>query len=267
MILIRQATLHHYDKTSTNIHELDLCQVDDNFYIINYIAKHHNNLKSGEVTTQDLPLEQAQKLFKNLDNFNSESLQIYILIELLKSQFSKIDKLVVLEKFQSKFSLEQLFSNLATRDIVQFFKSSCPIFREKAQQIFLKILPRLSDENEILETIELLNASHYDARKFALDIFKTELSINLFTPKIIATIFEIEHTRVRAFSLELLNQYFQYLNSTAIYNQSTYIQIIFDFIQILLTDKINTPFCTALSALLQENLSKWEKHINTKVIC
>ncbi|MBW4507288.1 MAG: hypothetical protein KME64_12345 [Scytonematopsis contorta HA4267-MV1] len=205
-------------------------------------------------------------IFNNLDNFNSESLRIYILIELLKSQFSKIDKLVVLEKFQSKFSLEQLVSNLTTRDIVQFFKSSCPIFREKAQQIFLKILPRLSEENEILETIELLNAYHYDARKFALDIFKKELSINLFTPKIIAIIFEIEHTRVRAFSLELLNQYFQYLNSTATYNQSTYIQIIFDFIKILLTDKINTQFCTALSALLQENLSKWEKHINTKII-
>lgn len=62
MTLTRQATLHYHNQT-TSIYELDLYQVDEHLYIVNYIAKHNNILESGEITTEDLPLEQAQQIF------------------------------------------------------------------------------------------------------------------------------------------------------------------------------------------------------------
>lgn len=77
MTLTRQATLHYLNQT-TNIYELDLYQVDEHLYIVNYIAKHNIVLESGEITTQDLPLEQAQQIFNTV--IQQKIQQGYILI-------------------------------------------------------------------------------------------------------------------------------------------------------------------------------------------
>lgn len=216
---------------------------------------HHKQWFVGNIATN--------LLLDNLDSFKSESLQINILIQLLQSGW--IDK-SVFRKLEAKFNVNQLADNLSTRDIIKLFRNSDREVWEKAKEIFLKILHRLSNEDDMLEAVKLLESHYNDTREFALDIFNTQLSINYFTPQVLIRICQIDRLDVKNFSANLLTRYFQHINTSLTKdNQNAYFKEILNII-ILLTDQINTTIYVHLITLLQNNLSKWKEHVNKETV-
>lgn len=194
--------------------------------------------------------------FDNLNSFESESIQINILIQLLQSTWIDAS---VFKTLESKFSVEKLAENLPTIDIVKLFRNSDQEVREKAKEIFLKILARLSNENDMLESVKLLESQYEDTREFVLNIFNTQLTINHFTPTVIIKISQIKRIEAKNLSLELLTRYFNHFDNS-------YFKEILDNI-ILLIDQINTENCAHLITLLQDNLSKWkEEEVNKETV-
>lgn len=217
----------------------------------------HQNRKINKIVTE--------VIFNRVDNFNSESLQIYILIELIKFNSSQIDKSVVIEKFINKFSIDELVDNLNDSDILVFFKSSNLSLREKGKLILLNILPSLHSESGINFATQLLTSYYQDVQEFAYDVFRNQIPINVFTPNSLVNIYGIKKPECIQLSLDLLNLYFEFLNTTLIHNKPVYNQIILNFIQILLDD-YETQFGATLIMLLQESLPKWKKCVNKKLL-
>ena len=203
-------------------------------------------------------------LINNLKSFQSESIQINILIQSFESDW--VSSSIVLRKLETKFSVDELANILFTKDIINLFKNSNHTVREKAKEIFLKILHRLSNEDDMLESVKLLESHYNDTRKFALDIFKTQLTISHFTPQVLVRICQIDRLDVKNFSTDLLTRYFQHINSSITTdNQNAYLKEILNII-ILLSDQINTTGYANLITLLQHSLSKWKEHVNKETV-
>ncbi|MEB3179987.1 MAG: HEAT repeat domain-containing protein [Nostocaceae cyanobacterium] len=67
MKLIKRTTLHYQEGSSDKIYEVDLCQVDEALYLVNFrYGRRGSNLKEGTKTTQPVALEQAQRVFDKL---------------------------------------------------------------------------------------------------------------------------------------------------------------------------------------------------------
>ncbi|RUT05633.1 hypothetical protein DSM106972_036400 [Dulcicalothrix desertica PCC 7102] len=67
MKLVKRTTLHHQEGTSNRVYEVDLCQIANQRYVVNFrYSKHGANLKEGTKTVQAVPLEEAQKVFDKL---------------------------------------------------------------------------------------------------------------------------------------------------------------------------------------------------------
>ncbi|BAZ08704.1 WGR domain-containing protein [Calothrix sp. NIES-4071] len=193
--------------------------------------------------------------FKNLNSFKSESIQINILVQLLQSTWISES---VFKTLEAKFNVEKLAENLSTIDIVKLFRNSEQEVRGKAKEIFLKILARLSNEDDMLESVKLLESHYEDTQEFVLNIFKNQLSINHFTPAVIIKICQIKRIEVKNFSLELLTQYFNQIDNS---HFKEILNSIF-----LLIDQINTENCAYLITLLRDNLSRWKEDINKETV-
>ncbi|BDA69388.1 WGR [Calothrix sp. PCC 7716] len=67
MKLVKRTTLHHQEGTSNRVYEVDLCQIANQRYVVNFrYGKRGGNLKEGTKTIQTIPLEEAQKVFDKL---------------------------------------------------------------------------------------------------------------------------------------------------------------------------------------------------------
>ncbi|MFB2974326.1 WGR domain-containing protein [Aerosakkonema sp. BLCC-F183] len=67
MQLIKRTTLHYQEGSSDKVYEVDLCQVGENRYTVNFrYGRRGANLKEGVKTEQAVPLAQAQKIFDKL---------------------------------------------------------------------------------------------------------------------------------------------------------------------------------------------------------
>jgi predicted DNA-binding WGR domain protein len=67
MKLIKRTTLHYQEGSSDKIYEVDLCQVDETLYVVNFrYGRRGANLKEGTKTTQPVALAQAQRVFDKL---------------------------------------------------------------------------------------------------------------------------------------------------------------------------------------------------------
>ncbi|BAY08757.1 HEAT repeat domain-containing protein [Calothrix sp. NIES-2098] len=67
MKLIKRTTLHYQEGRSTRVYEVDLCQITDDLYVVNFrYGKQGANLKESTKTTQAVSLAEAQKIFNNL---------------------------------------------------------------------------------------------------------------------------------------------------------------------------------------------------------
>ncbi|OKH36325.1 hypothetical protein NIES2101_37080 [Calothrix sp. HK-06] len=67
MKLVKRTTLHHQEGTSNRVYEVDLCQIANQRYVVNFRhGKRGGNLKEGTKTIQAVPLEEAQKVFDKL---------------------------------------------------------------------------------------------------------------------------------------------------------------------------------------------------------
>lgn len=67
MKLIKRTTLHFQEGTSDKVYEVDLCQVDEKNYMVNFrYGRRGANLKEGTKTTTAIPLAQAEKVFDKL---------------------------------------------------------------------------------------------------------------------------------------------------------------------------------------------------------
>lgn len=67
MKLIKQTTLHFQDTTSDKIYEVDLCQVGEDRYLVNFrYGRRGTNLKEGTKTDTPVTLPQAEKAFDKL---------------------------------------------------------------------------------------------------------------------------------------------------------------------------------------------------------
>jgi predicted DNA-binding WGR domain protein len=67
MTLIQRTTLHYQEGTSNKIYEVDLCQIDGGYYVVNFrYGRSGTKLKEGTKTTEAVPLTQAQQIFKKL---------------------------------------------------------------------------------------------------------------------------------------------------------------------------------------------------------
>ncbi|SRR5579883_138491 len=67
MTLIQRTTLHYQEGTSNKIYEVDLCQIDEGYYVVNFrYGRSGTKLKEGTKTTEAVPLAQAQQIFKKL---------------------------------------------------------------------------------------------------------------------------------------------------------------------------------------------------------
>lgn len=67
MQLIKRTTLHYQEGTSDKVYEVDLCQIGENRYVVNFrYGRRGANLKEGVKTTEAVPLAEAQKVFDKL---------------------------------------------------------------------------------------------------------------------------------------------------------------------------------------------------------
>jgi predicted DNA-binding WGR domain protein len=67
MKLIKQTTLHFQDTTSDKIYEVDLCQLGEDRYLVNFrYGRRGSNLKEGTKTDTPVTLPQAEKAFDKL---------------------------------------------------------------------------------------------------------------------------------------------------------------------------------------------------------
>jgi predicted DNA-binding WGR domain protein len=67
MKLIKRTTLYFQEGTSDKVYEVDLCQVDEKNYVVNFrYGRRGTNLKEGTKTTTAIPLTQAEKVFDKL---------------------------------------------------------------------------------------------------------------------------------------------------------------------------------------------------------
>ena len=67
MQLIKRTTLHYREGTSDKVYEVDLCQIGENRYVVNFrYGRRGATLKEGVKTTQPVPLAEAQKIFDKL---------------------------------------------------------------------------------------------------------------------------------------------------------------------------------------------------------
>src|SRR5438552_17705580 len=69
MKLIKQTVLHFREGSSDKIYEVDLCEVSQNRYVVNFrYGRRGANLKEGAKTVSAVPLAEAQKVFDELVN-------------------------------------------------------------------------------------------------------------------------------------------------------------------------------------------------------
>ncbi|MFQ4140625.1 WGR domain-containing protein [Chlorogloeopsis sp. ULAP02] len=67
MKLEKRTTLHFQEGSSDKVYEVDLCQVSEGRYVVNFrYGRRGSNLKEGTKTTQALPLQEAQRVFNKL---------------------------------------------------------------------------------------------------------------------------------------------------------------------------------------------------------
>jgi len=67
MKLIKRTTLYFQEGTSDKVYEVDLCQVDETNYVVNFrYGRRGANLKEGTKTTTAIPLAKAQQVFDKL---------------------------------------------------------------------------------------------------------------------------------------------------------------------------------------------------------
>lgn len=69
MQLIKRTTLLYQAGSSDKVYEVDLCQIGDNRYLVNFrYGRRGSNLKEGSKTVQPVPLTEAQRVFDKLVN-------------------------------------------------------------------------------------------------------------------------------------------------------------------------------------------------------
>ncbi|MGB3205840.1 MAG: WGR domain-containing protein [Crinalium sp.] len=74
MKLIKRTTLSYQEGTSDKIYEVDLCQLGENSYIVNFrYGRRGSNLKEGSKTVEAVSLLQAQPIFDKLVNSKIKS--------------------------------------------------------------------------------------------------------------------------------------------------------------------------------------------------
>jgi predicted DNA-binding WGR domain protein len=67
MKLIKRTTLHYQEGTSDKVYEVDLCQIEQDRYVVNFrYGRRGTTLKEGVKTTQPVPEAEAQKVFNQL---------------------------------------------------------------------------------------------------------------------------------------------------------------------------------------------------------
>jgi len=67
MQLIKRTTLHYQEDTSDKVYEVDLCQLGENRYVVNFrYGRRGANLKEGVKTESPVSLAQAEKVFAKL---------------------------------------------------------------------------------------------------------------------------------------------------------------------------------------------------------
>ncbi|MBF2008391.1 MAG: WGR domain-containing protein [Chlorogloeopsis fritschii C42_A2020_084] len=67
MKLEKRTTLHFQEGSSDKVYEVDLCQVSEGRYVVNFrYGRRGSNLKEGTKTTQAVPLQEAQRVFNKL---------------------------------------------------------------------------------------------------------------------------------------------------------------------------------------------------------
>ncbi len=66
-MMIKCTTLHYKEGTSDKVYEVDLCQIGEERYVVNFrYGRQGSNLKEGTKTTQAVPLPEAQRIFDKL---------------------------------------------------------------------------------------------------------------------------------------------------------------------------------------------------------
>ncbi|MBZ8183294.1 WGR domain-containing protein [Oscillatoria salina] len=67
MELIKRTTLHFQSETSDKVYEVDLCQVEESGYLVNFrYGRRGGNLRSSTKTEQPVALSEAEKIFDKL---------------------------------------------------------------------------------------------------------------------------------------------------------------------------------------------------------
>jgi len=67
MKLIKQSQLHFQDGTSDKVYEVDLCEVGNETYLVNFrYGRRGLQLREGTKTDLPVSLEEAEKVFKKL---------------------------------------------------------------------------------------------------------------------------------------------------------------------------------------------------------
>lgn len=67
MKLVKRTTLHSQEDASNRVYEINLCQIANQRYVVNFrYGKRGGSLKEGTKTVQAVPVKEAQKVFDKL---------------------------------------------------------------------------------------------------------------------------------------------------------------------------------------------------------
>jgi len=106
MKLIEQRKLYFREGKSDKVYEIDLCQLSENEYLVNFrYGRRGNTLKEGTKTPSAVSLEKAQFIFSELENekrakgYQAE-VQTYVELPVLDSQEADPVKKAILQRLQ-----------------------------------------------------------------------------------------------------------------------------------------------------------------------
>ena len=132
MKLIKQTQLHFQDGTSDKVYEVDLCEVGNNFYLVNFrYGRRGKKLKEGTKTDLPISLEEAEIIFKKL--VDSKTKRGYQDISIALGDTVTLEEEIILEEtplIQEAFELEAIRKEHileALREIIQPSDTLVPI--------------------------------------------------------------------------------------------------------------------------------------------
>jgi len=110
MNLIKRTTLHYQEGTSDKVYEVDLRQIDEGRYVVNFrYGRSGTNLKEGTKTTEVVPLVEAQQVFNKL--VNEKKKKGYRDVTIAESSSTPPDQPVPTHKTREQAVLDRLANN------------------------------------------------------------------------------------------------------------------------------------------------------------